>query len=179
MVLVICVRGRDILQPIGVSANSRTVLLIISSGSEVMRVERMNHCLPAVGGVQGITSESWSPNGDNFIRTFCPQDLGDAILLVQECLLVHLVQQAAFTIPARNRLQVLQPFFLWPNITHLYHDKGVLVCGSSGEEHVRIEFPWCLLHTVTEVPDQGRSGCSVEPTVCVGYCQPYSYGERR
>lgn len=39
---------KDILQPIGVSPNSRTVWLIISSGSEVMSVERINHCLPAV-----------------------------------------------------------------------------------------------------------------------------------
>ena len=39
---------KDILQPIGVSPNSRTVWLIISSGSEVISVEWMNHCLPAV-----------------------------------------------------------------------------------------------------------------------------------
>ena len=39
---------KDILQPIGVSPNSRTVWLIISSGSEVMSVGWMNHCLPAV-----------------------------------------------------------------------------------------------------------------------------------
>ena len=43
---------KDALQPIGVFPNSRTVWLIISSGSEVMSVERMNHCLPAVGEIQ-------------------------------------------------------------------------------------------------------------------------------
>jgi len=103
MIFVIFVGGGSVLQPIGVLANSRTVRLIISSGSEVMSVERMNHCLPAVGGVQGITLEPECAD-DIFILTFCPQNLGDAILLVQECLLIHFVQQAAFTIPARDRL---------------------------------------------------------------------------
>jgi len=35
------------LQPMGVSANCITVWLIMSSGREVISVDRMNHCLPA------------------------------------------------------------------------------------------------------------------------------------
>ena len=37
----------DVLQPTGVSANSRTVWLMMSSGKEEINAERMNHCLPA------------------------------------------------------------------------------------------------------------------------------------
>jgi len=48
---------KDVLQPIGVLPNSRTVWLIISSGSEVISVERMNHCLPAVGKIRTTTLE--------------------------------------------------------------------------------------------------------------------------
>jgi hypothetical protein len=99
------------------------------------------------------------------IQTFRPQNLGDAILLVQKRLLVHLVQQTTLAIPAGDRLQVLHSLLLRPNITHLYHDQGILVRGSSGEEHIRIELPGCLLHTVTEVLDQRRGGRFVEPTV--------------
>ena len=100
------------------------------------------------------------------LQTSRPQNLGDAILLVQKRLLVHLVQQTGLAIPARDRLQVLQSFFLWPDITHLYHHQGILVRGSSGEKHVGIELPGCLLHTVTEVLDQGWGSRFVEPTVC-------------
>ena len=93
-----------VLQPMGVSANSRTVWLMTSSGSEVMSVERMNHCLPAVEKVRITTSERGTRIAALILQTFGHQNLGDAILLIQKLLLIHFVQQAGLSIPARDRL---------------------------------------------------------------------------
>jgi len=67
--------GKDALQPIGVSPNSRTVWLIISSGSEVMSVERMNHCLPAVEEIRTTTLD-WGANGCKDFTDLSPSKPG-------------------------------------------------------------------------------------------------------
>ena len=78
-------------------------------------------------------SSSCRRNSNNHIRTDArmavtilqtsrPQNLGDAILLVQKRFLVHFVQQTALPVPARDRMQIFQSLFPRPDITHLYHD---------------------------------------------------------
>lgn len=83
----------------------------------------MNHCLPAIEEIWTAALDCNARMAMMVLQTSRPQNLGDTVLLVQECLLVHLVQQAGLAIPARDRLQIFQSLLLWPNITHLYHDQ--------------------------------------------------------
>jgi len=61
---------------------------MMSSGREEMRAERMNHCLPARKG------SKYEPGQDacTLVDTFSSKNLGNAILLVQEPLLVDFVE---------------------------------------------------------------------------------------
>ena len=59
----------------GVPANSRTVWFIISSGSEVMSVERMNHCLPAAKENQPPSELVWA-SGSGGDTDVSPSKLG-------------------------------------------------------------------------------------------------------
>ena len=90
--------------------------------------------------------------------TLSPQHLRNTILLVQEALLVHLVQQAALPIPARDRLQVLHALRLRADVAHLDHDERVLVRGPGGEQDVCVELARAALDAVAEVLDQ-RGRC--------------------
>jgi len=64
------------------------------------------------------------------------QVLRDAILLVQERLLVHLVEQTALASPRGERLEVFYTLLLWPDITHLDHHERVLVRRAGDKKYV-------------------------------------------
>ena len=78
-----------VLQPTGVSANFMTVSLIISSGKEDIRAERMNHCRPAKK-VKVLWSVLILIKNNN--NTFSTQHLCDAVLLMQKAFFIDLVE---------------------------------------------------------------------------------------
>lgn len=147
---------RYALQPTGVSAKDITVSLMISSGSEVIRAERMNHCLPA-------TSQSANVSKRRKYRCTLPtQDLRDAVLLMQEAFLVHLVQEAALAVPGREREEVFLSLLLRADVAHLHYDERVLPLGPGGEEYVCVQLARGALDTVAEVFDERGGGGAVE-----------------
>ena len=92
-------KKKSLLQPSGVSANFITVSLTTSSGREEIRAERMNHCLPAV--CVGRTRQDITLSGIGH-PTFSAKNLGNAVLLVQEPLLVDFVEQAFLAVPRQD-----------------------------------------------------------------------------
>lgn len=121
-----------------------------------MRAERINHCLPAV--------EMLRVNGRGYsvARTFPTENLRDAVLLVEETLLVHLIKQAAFAVPRGERQKIFLSFFFGPDVAHLHYNEGVFALGPGRQEDVRIKFARSALDAVAEMPDKGRSGSAVE-----------------
>jgi hypothetical protein len=97
--------------------------------------------------------------------TFSAQNLRNTILLMQEALLVDFIKQAPFPIPGRDGSQVLLTFLFRPDVAHLDNNEGVFAGWARGEENVSVEFAGSAFNAVPEVFDEGRSGCSVEPTV--------------
>lgn len=147
----------------GVSANSSTVLLITSSGSDEMSAERMNHCLPAA---PPHTPFSHPPAHDirSRARTLRAQHLRDALLLVYEALLIHLVQQALLAAPRRDRVEVLLAARARPDEADLHDHERVLVRGARREQHVGVQLARRALDAVAEVPDERPGGRAVEAT---------------
>lgn len=90
------------------------------------------------------------------------EDLGDAVLLAQEGLLVHLVEQAALACPRAEGLEVFQTLFLRPDVTNLDHDQRVLVRGAGGKKHVCVKLARCALDAITEVPQKRGRRRTVE-----------------
>ena len=157
----------------GVSAKSRTVFVMSSSGRDVTSEERRNHWRPAARGRRGRRRVSQHPchdggegrEGKEGGRTFASEDLCDAVLLVQETLLIDLVQKTALAVPARDRLEELEALLLRADVAHLDHDERVLVRGPGGEEHVRVELAWGAFDAVAEVLDERGCCCAVEAAV--------------
>lgn len=71
-------------------------------------------------------------------RTFSTQYLGNTVLLVEKGLLVHFVEQTAFTIPGRNGLKELLALYLWTNVAHLDNDEGVLAGRTGRKENIGV-----------------------------------------
>lgn len=105
-------------------------------------------------------------------RTIASQDLRDTVLLMQERLLVHFIEQATFTVPGGNGLKKFLSLYFRPNIAHLDDDEGVLTFRSRREENIGIELPRRAFDTVTEMLDERRRSGSVEATVEIEHrCQ--------
>lgn len=100
-------------------------------------------------------------------RTLSAEDLCDAVLLVEEALLVHLVQQAALAVPARDRLGVLDTALARARVAHLDHHERVLIRRPRSEEYVCVEFARSILDAVAEVLDQRWRRRTVEPAARV------------
>jgi hypothetical protein len=132
---------------------------MISSGSEVIRAERMNHCLPAIELVK-LKKERRC----NIARTFSTENLGDAVLLVKETFLVHFIEQAALAVPRGERQKIFLSLFFGPNVAHLDYNERVFALGSGREEDVRVKLAWSAFDAVAEVPDERRGGGAVEAT---------------
>ena len=97
-------------------------------------------------------------------RTFTPQDLSDAVLLMQEAFLVDFVQQAAFPGPRAKGREIFLALLSRTDVAHLDDDQGVLALRTSGEEHVCIQLSWGTFDTISEVLDQRRRRCFIEAT---------------
>lgn len=98
-------------------------------------------------------------------RTFSAQDLRNTVLLLQETLLVHLVQQTPLAVPAQDRIQKLLTVLLRAKIAHLNHDQRVLVCRSGRQENISIQLPRHAFDAVAEVLDQRGRRRAVEAAV--------------
>ncbi len=90
--------------------------MTISSGSDEIREERINHCRPAIGGKISQRDVSGKDN------TFSAENLCDAVLLMKEALLVDLVEEAALAIPGGYGSKVLLTLLFRTNVAHLDDD---------------------------------------------------------
>src|SRR6267142_4243136 len=84
------------------------------------------------------------------VSALATQNLRDAVLLAQERLLVHLVEQTAFACPRTESLKIYEALLLRSDVAYLDHDQRVLVCRASGKEDVCVKLARCALHTITE-----------------------------
>ena len=60
------------------------------------------------------------------VGTFSSKNLGNAILLIQEPLLMDFVEQAFLAVPGRKKRKKLLTLFFRADVAHLNHDERVL-----------------------------------------------------
>lgn len=114
---------------------------MISSGNGATSALRMNHFRPATR-----------------------ENLRYAVLLVQELLLVHFIQQAALPVPRGDGMQILLPLALRPEIAQLNDHERVCSLGLSSEKDIRVVFAWSAFDAVAEVLEKEGSSGAVEAT---------------
>lgn len=147
-----------------------TVRVMSSSGRDVIREERRNHCRPAINTSRQpsliVRSTMEPPNIRKYrgerAHTPAADDLRDAVLLVQVALLVDLVEETALAVPAGDGVEELDALLLRAGVAHLDDDKRVLVGRAGGEQHVGVELARGALDAVAEVLDQRGGRRAVE-----------------
>ena len=116
------------------------------------------------GLVDHLVREGTDERGTDepLVTALAAQYLRNAVLLAQERLLVHLVEQAALAGPRAERLEILKALFLRSNVAHLDYDERVLVRRASGKKHICIKLARCPFDTITEMPQKRRCSRTVE-----------------